>query len=192
MLQTTCHMLHATTTHAPYYRPEYVHNAANLPSQDHYSRGRQEGRNQTRRRRDSKSRSPARAPPPGYPPPSYRPRAAYTAPADSSTTAKHQSFQQGAGQTTKTLSVCAKCLGRHRHDITRCISEFTWDGERTQCHRNQNGRLINPNGSVLCSDWQHPAGCTSATHDARHECSGCGKTDHGAQQCPRAQKESSA
>ncbi|TEB23453.1 hypothetical protein FA13DRAFT_1571991, partial [Coprinellus micaceus] len=49
-------------------------------------------------------------------------------------------------------------------------------------------RLQDPNGKILCFDWQRAVGCKSTTHDSKHECSGCGEKDHGAQKCPRAQK----
>jgi hypothetical protein len=41
---------------------------------------------------------------------------------------------QTSGQTT-TLSACTVCLDRPSHDIARCASEFTWDGEKACCRR---------------------------------------------------------
>ena len=98
-----------------------------------------------------------------------------------------QSFQAGAVR-TGALSASTICLGRHPHDVYNCSSKTLWDGTPARCQKNENGRLTNPTGSVLCTDWQRPNGCTSTAHDSRHECSGCGKQTHGAQKCPRAQK----
>ena len=104
-----------------------------------------------------------------------------------STSDPQQSFQSGAAG-NGALSACTICLGRHPHDIFNCASATLWDGSPVRCQKNSQGRLVNPAGSILCSDWQRPNGCSSSTHDSRHECSGCGKPSHGAQSCPRAQK----
>ncbi|KAF8149508.1 hypothetical protein B0H34DRAFT_635480, partial [Crassisporium funariophilum] len=85
-------------------------------------------------------------------------------------------------------SACAVCLGRHRHDIGKCVSDTLWDGAPSRCRRNERGRLVNPEGVILCSDWQRPQGCSSASPNHVHECSGCGRKAHGAQACARAQK----
>jgi hypothetical protein len=122
------------------------------------------------RGRRSRSRSPIRQPPP------YSPRKP----------AHHQVFASGAASSGP--SVCTLCLGRHRHDTFRCSPATSWDGSLLRCHRNSSGRLTNPSGLVLCSDWQLPRGCSSASHTDRHECSGCGNKAHGAQNCPRGQK----
>jgi hypothetical protein len=93
------------------------------------------------------------------------------------------------GASTRIPSACAICLGRHRHEIRKCSSGTLWSGEKAHCRRNDQGRLINPGGIIICSNWQRPFGCTSARAGHSHECSGCGKNDHGAQECPRTQKE---
>jgi hypothetical protein len=99
-------------------------------------------------------------------------------------------FRAGADNQS-VLSVCAVCLGRNRHieGIHKCNASTTWDGQPTYASRNQHGRLINSRGLPMCSDWQRPKGCPSHDHDARHICSGCGDPSHGAQECPRAQKD---
>jgi hypothetical protein len=98
-------------------------------------------------------------------------------------------FPSSAGQATSTFSACTLCLGRHRHNIAICASTTLWDKQTpAYCVRNEINRLVNSKGFVLCSNWQRPNGCTNTTHDSRHECSGCGKSDHGAQKCPRAEK----
>ena len=104
-----------------------------------------------------------------------------------STADSQQSFQTGAAG-AGALSACTTCLGRHPHDVYNCSSKTLWDGTPARCQKNENGRLTNPAGSVLCTDWQQPNGCTSTTHDSRYECSGCGKQTYGAQKCPRTQK----
>ncbi|KAJ7915259.1 hypothetical protein B0H13DRAFT_1610682, partial [Mycena leptocephala] len=48
------------------------------------------------------------------------------------------------------------------------------------------GKLINSRGDVICIAWQRTLGC-SLNHAARHECSGCGSPNHGAQKCHLAQ-----
>ena len=90
---------------------------------------------------------------------------------------------------TSSPSACAICLGRHRHNIRACNSATTFDGGEAKTRRGENGRLICiSSGFFLCSDWQRPARCPVADHPKRHLCSGCEKPDHGAQDCPRAQK----
>jgi hypothetical protein len=96
-------------------------------------------------------------------------------------------FQSGAAQITA-LSACTICLGRHAHNVYACNSQKLWDGSVAHCQKNEIGRLINPAGTILCSDWQRVLGCSVTTHDSKHECSGCGKPTHGAQKCPRAQE----
>jgi len=86
-------------------------------------------------------------------------------------------------------SACAICLGRFRHKIHKCSSGTLWSGEKAHCWRNEQGRLINPGGSTICSDWQCPFSCTNTGTGHYHECSGCGKKDHRAQDYPRTQKE---
>lgn len=97
-----------------------------------------------------------------------------------------QSFQAGAGQSGH--SACALCLGRFRHLIHKCASEFLWDKRtKTRCRRNAEGHLVNPEGLELCYDWQRPKGCSSTARSHVHECSGCGAKDHGAQECPQSE-----
>ncbi|KAJ7051787.1 hypothetical protein C8F01DRAFT_919474, partial [Mycena amicta] len=86
------------------------------------------------------------------------------------------------------LSVCAACLGRFQHNVHLCNPSTLWNGESTHVTRDQNGRLINPSGAELCLKWQLPRQCTNSSHPERHLCSGCGEKSHGAQDCPRAQK----
>ncbi|KDQ18899.1 hypothetical protein BOTBODRAFT_103218, partial [Botryobasidium botryosum FD-172 SS1] len=96
-------------------------------------------------------------------------------------------FQGGAD--SNPLAVCAICLGRHRHNITKCAECKTWDGQKAHMHRNGQGRIVNPDGLTLCFEWNRPHGCPSASCDHIHECAGCSKSDHGVQACPFAQKE---
>jgi hypothetical protein len=99
----------------------------------------------------------------------------------------NQFFRAGAAG-NGALSACTICLGRGPHDVYNCASATLWDGSPAQCQKNNQGRIVNPAGSILCSDWQRPNGCSATTHNSHHECSGCGKLTHGAQNCPRAQK----
>jgi hypothetical protein len=101
--------------------------------------------------------------------------------------ARYQVFREGASSQSR--ATCAICLGNGPHNVTKCSLDNFWDGTKARCRRNEDGRIINPSGQTLCIDWQRPKGCTARDHDHRHECSGCGRQDHGAQHCPRAQKE---
>ncbi|OBZ67521.1 hypothetical protein A0H81_12749 [Grifola frondosa] len=65
-----------------------------------------------------------------------------------------QSFQGGTRQFGP--SVCAICLSRHKHDVVSCRADFTWDGKRSRCRRNASGRIVNPKGIIICTDWQRP------------------------------------
>lgn len=97
-----------------------------------------------------------------------------------------QSFPSGAGQPGP--SACALCLGRFRHNVHKCESEFLWDKRtKTRCRRNAEGHLVNPEGRELCYDWQRPKGCTNSARSHVHKCSGCGGKDHGAQECPQGE-----
>ncbi|KAH8976764.1 hypothetical protein EDB86DRAFT_2820336 [Lactarius hatsudake] len=93
-------------------------------------------------------------------------------------------FPPGAGPRG---GVCAACLGRHDHTFAKCEGHKLWDGS-TGAVRKDQGKLVGTDGLPVCFDWQVPKGCASASHPERHKCSGCGKSDHGAQTCPRAEK----
>ncbi|TEB22826.1 hypothetical protein FA13DRAFT_1574083, partial [Coprinellus micaceus] len=76
----------------------------------------------------------------------------------------------------------------HPHDIYKCAAATLWDGSPAHCRRNSKNRLQDDSGQELCSNWQTSHGCDDKTHDSKHSCSGCGRKDHGAQGCSRAQK----
>lgn len=151
-------------------------------------------RDQTERRHfNGKSRHPSRSRSPTHrsnsgnsnrrssPPPYSRQNST------SSSQSKQPPFHTGAGP--KGPTVCALCLGREACDMLKCQSSTLWDGSKARCRKNEQGRLVSPTGLVLCFDWNIRRGCTAQGHDDRHECSGCGNKDHGAQKCPRAQKK---
>lgn len=132
---------------------------------------------QTRRR--SRSRSPTRGHRSQWQkPPNDRP---YTA-----THSPKPFFPSGASP--QAASACAVCLGRRPHNVARCSPDTLWDGTKARCRRDRQGRIINPGGQAVCFDWQRPNGCQSNSPSHIHECSGCGKGTHGAQECPQAQK----
>lgn len=81
------------------------------------------------------------------------------------------------------LPVCALCLARGHPGMSRCTADVLWDGTPTRCWRSADGKIVNPDGVELCFSWQLARGCNSRRHDDRHECSGCGDADHGAQEC---------
>jgi hypothetical protein len=136
----------------------------------------------------SRSRSPTRRTPARQrsPPPYNR----YPSYQRSPSSSKNSSFP--AGTTSQGLPVCALCLATDSHDTRKCRSETLWDGSKARCRKTDEGRLVTPAGTTLCSDWNSRRGCTTTSHEQRHECSGCGNKDHGAQKCPRAQKKPSA
>ncbi|KAL6310444.1 hypothetical protein BKA93DRAFT_721889 [Sparassis latifolia] len=80
-------------------------------------------------------------------------------------------------------SHCAICLSRHTSEqITCCNATMRWNNSGpSRCTRSSKGKIINPDGITICTDWQCPQSCTSKSH--RHECSGCGDSSHGAHQC---------
>ncbi|KAH9942655.1 hypothetical protein B0H21DRAFT_696193, partial [Amylocystis lapponica] len=87
--------------------------------------------------------------------------------------------------------VCANCLDRHRwQELSRCVFFTIWNGEVACCFRNCTGRIIDPQGAVVCINFQRMRGCSAWGCSKRghlHECSGCGDPEHGAYQCPLAQ-----
>lgn len=92
-----------------------------------------------------------------------------------------------------TSSVCTVCLSRHFHDMRNCCALQTWNGLAARCSRNNKGRLENPDGVELCIDWQWEGTCQSVNeYHYRYECTGCGSTEHGARNCPEAQKADGA
>lgn len=86
-----------------------------------------------------------------------------------------------------TRSACPKCLGRNPHRVLECNSPLLWNGAKCYVSRTAEGRLVDPRGEVLCTDWQHPNGCSLTHRAAKHNCSGCGQDSHGAQECDLAQ-----
>lgn len=99
---------------------------------------------------------------------------------------RSQGFQAGAGSSTH--PACAVCLGRHTHDVSECKASSTWDGKHTTFAQRRGGVLTTYGGKGICKDFQTRRGCSHRSHPERHICSGCGERDHGAQDCPRAQR----
>lgn len=132
-------------------------------------------------RRSRRSRSP----PQGFESPPDRPEGRMR---DNTRRVRHdrpEVFQSGTGSRGR---VCAVCLGRHEHAFAKCDATKLWDGSATAARKTEQGRLVTTNSLPLCFDWQI-RGCGSASHPERHMCSGCGKANHGAQGCPRAEKK---
>ncbi|KAI0337312.1 hypothetical protein BDW22DRAFT_1340084 [Trametopsis cervina] len=76
-------------------------------------------------------------------------------------------------------------------DVRFCTSAVLWNGEPARSTRNEDGRLVNKDGRILCIDYQKQGKCPRKGSHHLHECSGCGDAFHGARQCPKAQKDSS-
>lgn len=96
------------------------------------------------------------------------------------------SFPRGAHATGPI--VCAICLGRREHIVSKCTAPVLWNGAPSRCRRSSRGQILNPLGFEICLDWQRSKGCSSRKHPEKHECSGCGLADHGASTCPIAEK----
>jgi hypothetical protein len=92
----------------------------------------------------------------------------------------------------RVLSACAVCLGRHPHRIIECAAPMLWDNTTASIAIRSNRILSMRDGRPVCGDWQRASSCSSSLHDARHFCSGCSSSTHGAQECSRAQKARSA
>jgi hypothetical protein len=133
----------------------------------------------SRRRRYSRSPPNSNGSPPR--PQSERPR-------DGSRRFKKERSEVFPPGATPRGGVCAACLGRHDHAYGKCEGRKLWDGTDASARKNEHGKLVAADGLPLCYDFQLPKGCSSSLHLDRHTCSGCGKTGHGAQKCPRAEK----
>jgi hypothetical protein len=90
------------------------------------------------------------------------------------------------------LPCCAVCLGRHPHRTVECTATHTWDGQHETVAERIRKALWSKDGKQICTAWQREEGCNTPKHDAKHICSGCGASHHGAQSCPRAQKAAPA
>ncbi|THH28602.1 hypothetical protein EUX98_g5575 [Antrodiella citrinella] len=111
--------------------------------------------------------------------------------ADRATTfarAPGHSFQGAEKGSGKPTAACAICLSREYHVLSKCDSPTIFDGSAAYASRNDQGRIVDKNGIELCMEWQRPNGCPSRSRSHRHDCSGCGRSDHGANNCPRAEK----
>ncbi|KAF9786296.1 hypothetical protein BJ322DRAFT_1058741 [Thelephora terrestris] len=130
-----------------------------------------------RRYRSSRSRSPVRHPNRQH----HRSR--------SPEVARRQNFRTSAPATPRSnrLPACPICLGRHKHHPASCQATKMWNGSNARCSRAANGRILNNQGGVLCTDWQRPNRCTNFVAKHLHECSGCGSSEHGADSCHNAQ-----
>ena len=90
------------------------------------------------------------------------------------------------------LPCCAVCLGRHPHRTVECAATLSWDKKHETFAERIRKALWTKDGKQICTAWQREEGCLVPKHDAKHICSGCGATQHGAQSCPHAQKAPSA
>jgi hypothetical protein len=90
-------------------------------------------------------------------------------------------------------SACPVCLSRKRHHIRQCRALTLWNNkDEARCSRTADGYIVDKAGRTLCSDWNQIIGCAKKSSQHIHECSGCGKTSHGAQDCSLAEKAPSA
>ena len=171
---------------APSHHREQLRRMTSTSTDSRNSSRRHRGRSRSPRRADlPRMRRRSLSPPqnPGFPPDrgEWRSRDNARAPKRD----RPEVFQSGAGPRG---GVCAVCLGRHEHTFAKCDKTKLWNGSPCGVRKNEQGRLVAPDGLILCFDWQLPKGCGASGHAERHKCSGCGKSDHGAQGCTRAEK----
>ncbi|KAK7693970.1 hypothetical protein QCA50_003545 [Cerrena zonata] len=84
--------------------------------------------------------------------------------------------------------VCILCLSLDPHNKVKCARYTLANGDKTWCHRDERGRIVNPQGNVICIE-HNRRGCNSTDPKHYHECSGCGSTSHGAQSCHLVSKK---
>lgn len=98
-------------------------------------------------------------------------------------------FRRRSTENETALSACPVCLSRQRHRIQECKATSLWDGKhKARCVRADKGKITDLDGRVLCIRWNQTVGCRDTSPRHIHECSGCGKTSHGAQECSLAEK----
>lgn len=181
-----CHFLRSCLPKT-FQREQEIHHSNQASGSNHHSSNSRShtrgGRNSKARspsgysRRDNANRSRSRSPVRSQPQDQTRPRS----PRD-----RNHSFR--SGDSSKPLSACLICLGRHKHQVGSCNARTLWDGKtEARCRREGNSKqILNPTGKVLCGDWQRESGCVGSNHN--HECSGCGQLSHGAQKCHLADR----
>ncbi|KAF8495196.1 hypothetical protein F5888DRAFT_587386 [Russula emetica] len=107
---------------------------------------------------------------------------------------RHHPYQCGSpgpsnafhgGAQDQAQGLCAVCLRESHENMTECRRPRLGDGKPACSYRNGRGQLVNEYGNVLCDDFQRPEGCAGGCRAPRHRCSGCGKSQHGAADCPR-------
>ena len=104
-----------------------------------------------------------------------------------------QQFRRNSQTTATHLSACPVCLSHKKHPIRQCQATTLWDGQqKTRCRRTEDGRIVDNTDRTLCSNWNQSIGCDDQSGRHIHECSGCGKMSHGAQNCSLAEKTSPA
>lgn len=98
-------------------------------------------------------------------------------------------FRRSSTSRKTPLSACPICLGRMPHKIRQCKASLLWDGVRkARCTRSDDGRIVDKAGRTLCNNWNQIVGCGDKSTRHVHECSGCGNSSHGAQNCNFAEK----
>ena len=104
----------------------------------------------------------------------------------------HRFRRNSPDQEARGLSACPVCLSRKKHPIRKCKAANLWDGQhKSRCARTDDGQIVDINGRTLCNNWNQTIGCKDKSSRHIHECSGCGESSHGAQDCSFAEKEAS-
>lgn len=100
-------------------------------------------------------------------------------------------FRKRSPETKPSFPACLVCLSTRSHPVMRCRETRLWDGKHpSRCSRTNEGKLIDCEGRPICVNWNKTIGCQERSSRHLHECSGCGSTAHGAQDCHLAEKAS--
>jgi hypothetical protein len=102
---------------------------------------------------------------------------------------RHHPYQRGSpgpsGAQDQAQGLCIVCLREPHQNMAECRRDILGDGKPACSYRNGRGDLVDKNGKAVCADFQRPEGCAGGCRTPRHRCSGCGKSQHGAADCPR-------
>ncbi|EJD35539.1 hypothetical protein AURDEDRAFT_175406 [Auricularia subglabra TFB-10046 SS5] len=95
-----------------------------------------------------------------------------------------QSFRQDAASSAH--RACVICLGRHAHNVAACASATLHGSDKKAACARRGGVLTNVTNNVaVCLIYNIKGACNGGKgHNGAHECSGCGKHGHSAQECP--------
>ncbi|KAE8241335.1 hypothetical protein A4X03_0g8172 [Tilletia caries] len=109
---------------------------------------------------------------------------------------RKQPFSSGASTSPDGLGACFVCGSRVLHNINDC-NRVPEGRETAHAKRDASRKLIRASDgtTIICHRFNLSNGCMSTAPSCsagKHECSICGKTEHGCQGCPTVTKPSQA